>query len=276
MGICRFCGENAGWFRHYHPDCKQHTNQSRTDIEKIIASFSSKSPHITNLAETVATMADEGKLTGAIRTGTVMFGLKKFLNGAMDISLPPESVITEMRRMVKQETKIAKVGLFFEPIVSNLDKIYYLTLVANKHTSRLNTKVPTGMNIGRDETPIWTFWNAELYEDRTQTRRVGGGQGVSLRVTKGVYYHVGKFKTQNRTSVEHVHVDTGNLLITNKNIYFVGSTKAVKLPFPKIISVTPYSDGIMVLKDGATAKPAYFVTGDTWFATNMLSLAMQT
>jgi len=70
---------------------------------------------------------------------------------------------------------------------------------------------------------------------------------------------------------ERLHLDTGWVVVTDKNIYFVGPRKSLRLPYAKIISFEPFSDGIGVIRDAATAKPQIFVTGDGWFTYNLIT-----
>ena len=68
--------------------------------------------------------------------------------------------------------------------------------------------------------------------------------------------------------IERVHIDTGWVILTSKNIYFAGSQKSLRLPYKKIVSFEPYSDGMGIMRDAATAKTQVFVTGDGWFTYN--------
>jgi hypothetical protein len=88
---------------------------------------------------------------------------------------------------------------------------------------------------------------------------------------KGVYYRVGAFKGHAVESTERVHIDTGWVVITTKNIYFAGPQKSVRIPYAKIVSFEPFSDGIGLMRDAATAKPQIFVTGDGWFTYNLVT-----
>lgn len=63
----------------------------------------------------------------------------------------------------------------------------------------------------------------------------------------------------------------GTLYITNKHIMFQGATVAQKIPYTKMIGVTPYSDGIEVHRDGANAKRLTFQGFDSWFLVNVIS-----
>jgi hypothetical protein len=88
---------------------------------------------------------------------------------------------------------------------------------------------------------------------------------------KGVYYRVGAFSGRSVEHTERVHIDTGIVIITSKNIYFVGPRKSVRLPYAKIVSFEPFSDAIGVMRDATPAKPQIFVTGDGWFTYNLVT-----
>ena len=127
------------------------------------------------------------------------------------------------------------------------------------------------INFQKGEQIVWAFSGSKYLEDKTRRQYVGGMQGVSIRVMKGVYYRVGAFKGHAVEHTERVHIDTGWVVVTNKNIYFAGPRKSVRLPYAKIVSFEPFSDGIGVMRDTATAKPQIFVTGDGWFTYNLVA-----
>nr|CBX28878.1 hypothetical protein N47_B20240 [uncultured Desulfobacterium sp.] len=127
------------------------------------------------------------------------------------------------------------------------------------------------INLQKGEQIVWAFSGSKYLEDKTRRQFVGGSQGVSIRVMKGVYYRVGAFKGQAVEHTERIHIDTGWVVVTNKNIYFAGPRKSVRLPYKKIVSFEPFSDGVGVMRDAATAKPQIFVTGDGWFTYNLVT-----
>lgn len=118
---------------------------------------------------------------------------------------------------------------------------------------------------------MWAFPSSKYFEDKTRRQYTGGSQGVSISVMKDVYYRVGAFKGHAVEHTERIHIDTGWVVATNKNIYFAGPRKSVRLPYTKIISFEPFSDGIGIIRDTATAKPQIFVTGDGWFTYNLVT-----
>jgi hypothetical protein len=145
----------------------------------------------------------------------------------------------------------------------------------NNLVPRIKTDVALPFNLQRSEILVWIFRNSQYFEEkiRTQKSYVGGYQGVSLRIMKGVYYRVGSFKghpvVSTTTSMEHI--DTGILGITDKHLYFLGSRNSFRIPYKKIVSFIPYDDGIAVHRDAANAKPQIFKTGDGWFIYNLVN-----
>lgn len=85
-----------------------------------------------------------------------------------------------------------------------------------------------------------------------------------------VYYRVGQSKGYTQETARTEQVDTGMLGITTEHVYFAGQKQSFRIPYKKIVSFTPYSDGIGICKDGVKAKPQTFVTGEGWFIYNLV------
>ena len=86
-----------------------------------------------------------------------------------------------------------------------------------------------------------------------------------------MYYRAGAFKGNPVRTPEMTRLGSGILALTSKHLYFASAQKKFKIPFSKLISIEPYSDGIGVQKDGVTAKPQIFKNIDGWFVHNAIS-----
>ena len=180
-----------------------------------------------------------------------------------------------------EENRLIDFKEHFEISQSELDRHGTLTKTVKAAVLRdvLNGVIPQrvrldgrlAINLQKSEQVVWVFSGANYLEDKVRRQFVGGSQGVSLRVMKGVYYRVGAFKGHAVEHTERVHVDTGMVVVTNRNLYFAGSRKSVRIPYGKIVSFEPFSDGIGLMRDAATAKPQLFVTGDGWFTYNFVA-----
>jgi hypothetical protein len=137
-------------------------------------------------------------------------------------------------------------------------------------STRLKVQGQLPFNFMPGEQIVWVFPGVKYYEIRSRRSYVGGYQGVSLRVVRGVYYRLGGFRGNPVDTAEVALAATGAFAITDKHLYFSGGVKAFRIPYKKIVSFTPYSDGIGIQRDAATAKPQAFVTGDGWFTYNLI------
>jgi hypothetical protein len=61
------------------------------------------------------------------------------------------------------------------------------------------------------------------------------------------------------------------VVITNKHIFFAGPVKALRVPYAKIVSFQPFSNGMGIIRDASNAKAQIFVTGDGWFTYNLVT-----
>lgn len=125
--------------------------------------------------------------------------------------------------------------------------------------------------LGKGERALWVYDNVTLYQEKIQREYKGHSGGFSYRICKGVTYRSNQFKGR---PVERSFMDrigTGSLVVTNKNLIFHCATSSVKIPYNKLIGVTPYSDGLEVHKDEAKPKRTVFQGFDSWFVMNVLN-----
>jgi len=278
MGNCKYCGKSAGFLRSKHAECEEQHRQrelviqgGRQRIAAEVLRTIKDSNNFDELEKTISEIEQSSFVPSSERKALLIKGweesVEQFLeDGILDA--------TEEKRLVEFKDRFALSQ-------SDLDENGALTKTAKAAVLRdvLEGIIPQRMdvdgnlpiNFQKEEQVVWAFSGSKYLEDKTRRQFVGGSQGISLRVMKGVYYRVGAFKGHAVESTERVHIDTGWVVITNKNIYFAGSQKSVRIPYAKIVSFEPFSDGIGVMRDSATAKPQIFVTGDGWFTYNVIT-----
>ncbi len=115
-----------------------------------------------------------------------------------------------------------------------------------------NSELPVqevDINLQKNEHCYFTI-PADWLEMRTVTHRVNyAGPSYRIRIVKGFYYRAGSVSAQRITSDELRHIDSGTLYITNKRMIFDGSKKNTNILWKKVLSITPYSDGVGIEKD---------------------------
>lgn len=105
---------------------------------------------------------------------------------------------------------------------------------------------PLPFALQSDEKVVWAFANTKYIQDKVRHRHA-------------VEYTV------------HSPTDTGWFVVTDKNLYFAGELKSVRLPLKKLVSFKNYSDGLGVTREGVDTRPQTFVTGDGWFTYSVVS-----
>lgn len=127
---------------------------------------------------------------------------------------------------------------------------------------------------GKSEKVIWLYPDVECLEDKKRTRYVGGSQGVSIRIMKGVSYRVGNHKGEKISEEYTQSIGRGDLYITTKNIIFCGP-KPLKIPLTKVLTVKSYANGTGVVKDGASPKEYTFLGITPFIIANTLTIFLE-
>ncbi len=132
--------------------------------------------------------------------------------------------------------------------------------IVPKHNFQLPILLTKGENL------LWVYNDAELFMEKVEREWVGRSGGFSFRIMRGVYYRVGQSKGK---PIEHSHMQSygkGSLFVTSKNLIFYSAEKSVKIPYSKLVGITPYSDGIEIHKENSKRMAIQGL--DPWFIMN--------
>lgn len=271
MGNCIYCDEPAGFLKKTHNECEQRHEQGKSKIISLVSRVRSEGGNLKRLETSVEQVASSSHIDTSTINALVVSGWEKAVDTAFD-----DGVLTE-----EEETALGELQQHFSLSQHELDRNGSFTKIVKGAVLRdiLDGKLPERLevhgnlpfNLQKTEKVVWVFQNVDYYEEKTRTRYVGGSQGVSVRIAKGLYYRTGAFKGERVQTSETIHADTGLLGVTNKHIYFAGPSKRFRINYNKIVAFEPFSDGIGVQRDAQTAKPQSFSTGDGWFAYNLIT-----
>lgn len=272
MGQCIYCGERAGWFREVHPACETMAEGLRQRIINAVEEGVDKSAPYSELKSQVESLVNAPKISVSLFSQTI----KQAVNDAVTkrcMHTPLDG---------RDFDRLWNIITNFE-ITGNLDECkqrrwFSSAAVYMSHTlwlvlNDIDTEYPIDQirfNLQRDEVPIFNALAVGFAEERT-TRQWNFG-GLSVPVGAGVYYHMGSAHGHNATSL--APVDAGEMLITNRSIYFGGQRRTLRISLSSVLRYLPYVDAIGVCESNGLPKvfiPDYsgFETG--WFFYNLLS-----
>lgn len=270
MGTCQYCGRDAGFFRKQHEECHRKYENSFSQMVSLAASAANNSYALQSLEQQLNTIETASLPVRVKRRQALICGWERAVNDILsDNVLSP----TEEAQIM---TYVQKFGLSQSDLNTNgvFTRLVYgcaLRDVLEKgYTSRAVITFQLPFNLQKNESLVWCFRNVSLYEEKVYKSYVGQSQGVSIRVMRGVYYRVGSSKGYPVETSRNEQVDIGMLGVTTQHVYFAGSKKSFRIPYKKIVSFTPYSDGIGICKDSVNAKPQTFITGEGWFVYNLV------
>lgn len=270
MGECRYCGKPAGFLRYEHSECRQRHDQAAAKIPEYFL----EALHATTDTDRVHTMVDQAAaqnfVTPEERDDLVRRGIGAMIHTALSGETFTEADDCRIDDFQKAfSLPAAQLG----GDGTALTKARILRALDNAQPTAIKVTVdgPLAPRLETDERALWSFSGAHYLTFRSRTHYTGGSQGISIRVMRGVYYRVGSFRGEPVKADYLSTEDSGALTIATRNVYFVGTHKALKIPVRKIASAQLYSDGIEILQNGVSAKPAIFTIDDAPFAANLLA-----
>jgi len=278
LGNCKYCGKPAGFLRSKHAECEEENRKRDYAIQNANAQILSEALGAISGTDTfsilearITELEQANRISSDQRKPVLIRAWEKSVDGFLEDGILDAS---EEKRLVefRDHFGLSQADLNSNGALTKTAKAGVLRDVLDgKIPERVSVDGSLPVNLQKGEIVVWAFPNSKYLEDKTRRQFVGGSQGVSVRVMKGVYYRVGAFKGEAVESTERGHVDTGWVVVTTKNLYFAGPRKSLRVPYPKIVSFEPFSDGVGIMRDAATAKPQIFVTGDGWFTYNLVT-----
>jgi len=138
------------------------------------------------------------------------------------------------------------------------DKLYWLNELREGKVNFTFIHAPIPIILKHDEKIYCAIPDVHLKEPRAIRISHGGYAGPSIRIAKGISFHVGRFGSSSESHQEIRNIDKGILTITNQRLVFSGAMKTVSINLEKIIQIDPFSDGVSLHKEGRE-KTQYFI-----------------
>jgi len=271
MADCIYCGKPAGFLKKTHKECEQQHENGKFVIISLVGKVGAEGGDLHQLENSIEHVASTSYLDKNTLNSLVVSGWERAVNIAFDdglLSEEEESALSELKEHFSLSQQILDRNGAYSKLVKGA---VLRDIMDGSLPERMKIEGGLPFNLQKSEKVVWVFQGVNYYEEKTRTRYVGGSQGVSIRIAKGIYYRTGAFKGERVQTSETMLVDTGLLGVTNKHIYFAGPSKRFRIAYNKIVTFDPFSDGIGVQRDAQTAKPQSFQTGDGWFTYNLIT-----
>lgn len=270
MANCKFCGEPAGFLRKKHAECHEKYVAAIELVKNAASGVATGVLENTNLTTALANAKSSYVPVAHTRAALINgweSAVDHFLEDGVLDHKEEESLVSFKAKWSLDQSDLDRRGAFTRLVKAGVLRDVMEGKVPERVTIESGT-LP--FNFQKNEELVWLFQNVEYLEDKTRREYAGRSAGVSIRIAKGVYYRTAAFRGHPIERTERVSLGRGLLAITTKHVYFDGA-KSFRVKHEKIVSHTPFSDGVAIVRDSASAKPQVFVTGDGWFTYNLLS-----
>lgn len=269
MGNCKYCGKPAGWLSSVHKDCERIHAEGLAELNTNIKDYFTGRIDGKTVCSAIMSLRRNAFITkqDAIMVSRNVIGLF-----ADSLSL---SATAKERQFVTNY--LATVRLTEQEINEDgtLDRFDNLIAQALLLQSIKNGVIPQSVAkcpvfLSRGESLVYIYNNVTMLQEKVEKEYQGKRNGWSLRVMKGVTYHTGGTKLK---PIEHRYMNNegvGTLYITTQHLVFQSDATALKIPYKKIVGITPYSDGIDVHRDGTNVKRLVFQGFDGSFLMQLL------
>ena len=271
MGLCKYCHQEVGFLGFFHVECmKKHLAGKTQVLDTLNYIFSQHNlfdSESKNLIDRVCRLSyiDNNTLND-LYIDSFTLNVDKYLEDGF-ISSAEKSTIDSFIRL----TNLSQNALNKNYAVDKLIKADILDKLINGNVIPTYNIPNLGVMISRNERPVYCFRNVVYLEEKIKREYVGGSSGVSIRICKGVYYRTGTFKGHPIEKSYMNNMGTGTVCLTDKNFYFISSSKSIKIPYSKIVNILTYKDGIGIQKDVQNPKKMIFQGVDSWFTYNVIA-----
>lgn len=272
MGKCKYCGQDAGFFHSKHAECEQRHLSGIAQLRSILAAcFQNNEDFYLHQSEINAICRDSYIANDALRNiycECFDAAIEQYLNDGI-IDQAEERTVARYMQYTGLSQDALNANKSLEKVVQS--KVLQELLNGQVPAPRITIAGNFPFLLNKNEHMLWLFRDVTLHMQKMRRETVGRTRGVSVRVCRGVYYRTGGFRGHPVETTYMQRVGIGSVCITDKNLYFHSPEKSLKIPFAKIISLDPYSNGLGVQKDGANDKPIFFEGLNSWFCYNVIS-----
>jgi hypothetical protein len=178
--------------------------------------------------------------------GLTLEDVKGFRAQAYTKALEVESKDGKLTRQDEEELKKIQELLKIpdSEIVGSKRTLLRLRLLTEIQDGHLPVQSAPGLGLQKNEVAHWSE-PAGLIEERVVSKGyVGGSQGFSFRVMKGVTYRVGVSKGHLVTDTAQLKVSRGPFVVTSQRAVFQGNSKAFAFRLDKLLDVHMFADGV--------------------------------
>ena len=280
MKLCRYCNQKISWFGGIdHSVCEKNAKNHKSNIHAYIKrSILDGTFDIRNTSKKFNKA--EKYLSANEVQKAIAYGYDDAVIDIIDDAIVDNKEEKNWSAFRKNlETNLNQTfGEVSEWLnIYDTDKLLHMAVTLNqlKKGQVPDNSPPSGLMLRRGEEFLYSWSNVKGHALNIKRKYKGGSTGGTYRLTKKFSLRHSQFRGRPVSYSEWDSIGSGELTITNKNLYFLGYGKSrdVKEKLSNVISLDPTDDGFIVNIDLKT-RPAYRFSMQSskiaWMASNII------
>ena len=213
-----------------------------------------------------------------ILSSSKMCSLEAFTAASLSEAVLADGVLTEdefNRVNIFLSTVSSRSILREKPKIKQVLQLHIIEMIRKNRwdevfrESNLDPGTYAGTVFEKSEQPCWAIKGVRLKRDRHKQTYVRIHAPQKIIARNGIYVNANSYRgtTVNEQWSEIVAI--GTVLLTNRNLRFIAGEKSFRIPWKKIVYISPHRVGVSIKKD--TKTPVQLTGFDPWFLVNFAS-----
>jgi len=269
MGRCVYCDQPAGFLRRRHRECRERHTRALATIPELFT----KALHSSLPAERFGVLLKDAAGASFIKPRDLGSLCVRGISSMID------SVLEERLLTTAEEERISEIKDALGPGIADVtelnEKLIKISMLRELSAGQLPDRVtvvgPMPIELRQHERVIWIFNRVIGFRRRTAVTPPTEGTGIVFPATeKDLYCGLRAFINDPIPTDDLLEEATGDLVVTDRNIYFIFGDGQRRIPMAKITALQPHADGIQVTCEQPQGRSRAFKLADPWLAANLI------
>ena len=269
MARCVYCNQPTGFWRRRHAECQERHTRALATIPELFT----KALHSSLSAERFGALLKDAAGASFIKPRDLGSLCVRGISSMID------SVLAERLLTTTEEERISEIKDALGPGIADVtelnEKLIKISMLRELDAGQLPDRVtvvgPMPIELRQHERVIWIFNRVICFRRRIPVTSPPVGTGIVFPATENdLYCGLRAFINDPIPTDDLLEEATGDLVVTDRNIYFIFGDGDRRIPLAKITALQPHADGIQVTCEQPQGRSRTFKLGDPWLAANLI------
>ena len=268
MPRCVYCNQPTGFWRRRHAECQERHTRALAMIPELFTRALHSTLPVTRFGELLKDAADASFIKPREFEALCIQGISSMI----------DAVLVERLLTTAEEERITEIKNALSPSLADMaelnEKLIKIAILREINVGQIPDRVtivgPMPIELRRHEHVIWVFNHAICFHRLAPAAPAFSGAIAFPATETDFYCGLRAFDKDPLPMKELVEEATGDLVLTDRNIYFIFGDGQRRIPMAKITALQPRADGIQITCDESQARSRTFKLDDPWLAANLI------